>query len=28
LEEAKKIGLSNQEHLIRFAKDYIEKNKR
>ncbi|MGE0884427.1 MAG: heavy metal-binding domain-containing protein [Blastocatellales bacterium] len=28
LEEANKIGLRNQQHLIDFAKEYIEKNKK
>jgi uncharacterized protein (TIGR01244 family) len=28
LEEANKIGLRNQEHLVKFAKEYIEKNKK
>jgi protein tyrosine phosphatase (PTP) superfamily phosphohydrolase (DUF442 family) len=28
LEEANRIGLRNQEHLIKFAKEYIEKKKK
>ncbi len=28
LEEANQIGLRNQEHLITFAKEYIEKKKK
>jgi uncharacterized protein (TIGR01244 family) len=28
LEEANKIGLRNREHLVKFAKEYIEKNKK
>jgi protein tyrosine phosphatase (PTP) superfamily phosphohydrolase (DUF442 family) len=28
LEEANKIGLRNQAHLVKFAKEYVEKNKK